>query len=95
MPPVYSMEISADRIKTNQEYSGRARVIFNSNENVDVSSDKTSKIDDTLSFSGNVVVVFREATLKANAITIRKQSDGTSLLEAEKFTLEKHLSNNN
>lgn len=86
--PVYSMEVSADAIHTIQEYNGNARIVFKPSEKFDISSDRISKMSGMTVFSGNVVVTFKRTTLKTDSITVKKQVDGTSLLEAKKFTLE-------
>ncbi|MFM0069283.1 LptA/OstA family protein [Paraburkholderia aspalathi] len=86
--PVYSMEVSADAIRTIQEYSGNARIVFKPSEKFEISSDRTSKINGMTVFSGNVVATFQGTTLKTDSITVKKQADGTSLLEAKKFSLE-------
>ncbi len=86
--PVYSMEVSADSIHTIQEYNGNARIVFKPSEKFEISSDRTSKISGMTVFSRNVVVTFRGTTLKTDSIAVKKQADGTSLLEAKKFSLE-------
>lgn len=86
--PVYSMEVSADAIKTIQEYRGNARVVFKADEKFDIASEITSKTNGVTVFSGDVVVTFRGGALKTDSVTVKKQADGTELLEAEKFLLE-------
>lgn len=78
--PVYSMEISADSIHTIQEYNGNARIVFKPSEKFEISSDRTSKINDMTVFSGDVVVTFQSTILKTDTITVKKSVDGTSLL---------------
>ncbi|UNK24800.1 LptA/OstA family protein [Yersinia intermedia] len=86
--PVYSMEVSADAIQSIQEYNGNARIVFKPAEKFQITSEKTTKINGMTVFSGNVVVTFKGTTLKTDSITVKKQADGTSLLEAKKFSLE-------
>ena len=86
--PVYSMEVSADTIQTIQEYKGNVRIVFKPAEEFKITSKKTSKVNDTTVFSGNVVITFKETTLKTDSVTVKKQADGSSLLEAKKFSLE-------
>lgn len=86
--PVYSMEVSADAIQTIQEYNGNARIVFKPAEKFEITSEKTTKINGMTAFSGNVVVTFKGTILKTDSIIVKKQADGTSLLEAKKFSLE-------
>lgn len=86
--PVYSIEVSADAIQTMQEYNGNARIVFKPSEKFGISSDRTTKINGMTVFSGNVALTFQGTTLKTDSITVKKQADGTSLLEAKKFSLE-------
>jgi hypothetical protein len=86
--PVYSMDVSSDTIQTIQEYNGNARIVFKPSEKFEISSDKTSIVNGMTVFSGNVVVTFQGTTLKTDSITVKKQADGTSLLEAKKFSME-------
>lgn len=87
--PVYAMQASADKIESIQKYSENAKVVFSPGEKFDISSDKASKENDISVFSGNVVVKFKQTTLRSDSVTMKKQADGTTLLEANSFTLEK------
>jgi hypothetical protein len=83
----YAMEVSADSIQTTQEYSGNAKIVFKSSEKFGISSDEILKINGGAVFSGNVIVSFQGSTLKTDSATVRKQENGTTLLEAKKFSL--------
>lgn len=86
--PVYSMEVSADKIRTIQEYSGNAIIEFKLGEKFDIDSDRTLKNNGITIFSGNVVVISRGTTLKTDSLTFKKLADGAVRLEAKQFSLE-------
>ncbi|EFE93374.1 hypothetical protein [Serratia odorifera] len=85
--PAHAMEVSADTNRPVQEYDGHARIMFKPGEKFTVSSERISKEKDATLFTGNVVVAFEQTTLKMDSVSERKQSDGSSLLEATRFLL--------
>lgn len=86
--PVYSMEVSADKIRTIQEYSGNAIIEFKLGEKFNITSNRTSTNNGITIFSGNVVVMSKGTTLKTDSVTFKKLADGAVRLEAKKFSLE-------
>lgn len=87
--PVYSMTLSADTIKTIYEYSENSRITFEPGEKFDITSKNISEINGATVFSGDVVVTFREAVIKTDAVTAIKKPDGTTMLETNSLYLEK------
>lgn len=85
--PAYAMEISANEIRTVQEYSGNAQVVFDADQAFEISSDSISQSDDASTYSGNVVVTWQDMRLEADSLAVAKQEDGTSLLKAARFSL--------
>lgn len=85
--PAYSMDISSGKVQELKEYSDNVRVIFNTNDKFDIQSDHVIKNDSVTVFSGNVVINSQGGAMKSDVVTVKKQPEGSSLLEASKIIL--------
>ncbi len=86
--PAHSAEVSADKIKAIQLYTGNAKIIFDPSEKFEIHAEKNSAINNISFFSGSVAVTFRDSKVRADAVSLKVEPDGSSILEAENFTLE-------
>lgn len=87
--PANSMEISADKVRTIQQYNGSSRVVFKTDEKFSISGDNASQENGVTVFSGNVNIKCGGTTLSTDVVTLKQQADGSSLLESPGFILEK------
>lgn len=89
IPAVFPMTISAEKVRTIQQYNGNSVVEFKSGEKFTIHGDNTSQENGYTVFSGNVNIDFQGTTLSADVVKLKQQPDGSSRLEATGFMLEK------
>lgn len=87
--PANAMEISADKVRTIQQYNGNSHVVFKPDEKFSVSGDNASQENGVTVFSGNVNIKCGGTTLSTDVVALKQQADGSSLLESPGFILEK------
>jgi len=83
--PVQGVEVSANVSQTVQMYSGNGKIIFPPDEKFKISSEHSSEASGVRIYSGNVVINFKGGRIESDTITLKKQKEGMSLLEAKKF----------
>ncbi|WP_421158192.1 hypothetical protein [Aeromonas dhakensis] len=82
-----AMEISADKTRTVQEFTGNVMLKVNDNESVTVSADSVRKSQDGMEYSGKVTLSAEKFNAEADEIKSTTDGHGTTTFTADKLTL--------
>lgn len=82
-----AMEISADKSRTVQEFTGNVILKVNDNESVTVSADSVRKSQDGMEYSGKVTLSAEKFNAEADKIKSATDGHGTTTFTTDKLTL--------
>ncbi|MFQ2298615.1 hypothetical protein ACK32U_02540 [Aeromonas dhakensis] len=82
-----AMEISADKSRTVQEFTGNVILKVNDNESVTVSADSVRKSQDGMEYSGKVTLSAEKFNAEADEIKSATDGYGTTTFTTDKLTL--------
>ncbi|QXC06730.1 hypothetical protein [Aeromonas sp. FDAARGOS 1408] len=82
-----AMEISADKSRTVQEFTGNVMLKVNDNESVTVSADSVRKSQDGMEYSGKVTLSAEKFNAEADEIKSTTDGYGTTTFTTDKLTL--------
>lgn len=82
-----AMEISADKTRTVQEFTGNVMLKVNHNESVTVSADSVRKSQDGMEYSGKVTLSAEKFNAEADEIKSTTDGHGTTTFTTDKLTL--------
>ncbi|WP_336291343.1 hypothetical protein [Aeromonas dhakensis] len=82
-----AMEISADKTRTVQEFTGNVILKINDNESVTVSADSVRKSQDGMEYSGKVILSAEKFNAEADEIKSTTDGHGTTTFTTDKLTL--------
>lgn len=82
-----AMEISADKSRTVQEFTGNVMLKVNDNESVTVSADSVRKSQDGMEYSGKVTLSAEKFNAEADKIKSATDGHGTTTFTTDKLTL--------
>lgn len=82
-----AMEISADKNRTVQEFTGNVILKVNDNESVTVSADSVRKSQDGMEYSGKVTLSAEKFNAEADKIKSATDGHGTTTFTTDKLTL--------
>ncbi|MBL0532674.1 hypothetical protein [Aeromonas dhakensis] len=82
-----AMEISADKTRTVQEFTGNVMLKVNDNESVTVSADSVRKRQDGMEYSGKVTLSSEKFNAEADEIKSTTDGHGTTTFTTDKLTL--------
>ncbi|MEZ6971961.1 MULTISPECIES: hypothetical protein [Aeromonas] len=82
-----AMEISEDKTRTVQEFTGNVILKVNDNESVTVSADSVRKIQDGMEYSGKVTLSAEKFNAEADEIKSTTDGHGTTTFTTDKLTL--------
>lgn len=82
-----AMEISADKTRTLQEFTGNVMLKVNDNESVTVSADSVRKSQDGMEYSGKVTLSAEKFNAEADKIKSATDGHGTTTFTTDKLTL--------
>lgn len=82
-----AMEISADKSRTVQEFTGNVMLKVNDNESVTVSADSVRKSQDGMEYSGKVTLSAEKFNAEADEIKSKTDGHGTTTFTTDKLTL--------
>ncbi|WP_412841569.1 hypothetical protein [Aeromonas dhakensis] len=82
-----AMEISADKTRTVQEFTGNVMLKVNDNESVPVSADSVRKSQDGMEYSGKVTLSAEKFNAEADEIKSTTDGHGTTTFTTDKLTL--------
>ncbi|WP_429071240.1 hypothetical protein [Aeromonas dhakensis] len=82
-----AMEISADKTRTVQEFTGNVILKINDNESVTVSADSVRKSQDGMEYSGKVILSAEKFNAEADKIKSTTDGHGTTTFTTDKLTL--------
>ncbi|CAJ1894561.1 hypothetical protein HLBENOHH_03446 [Aeromonas dhakensis] len=82
-----AMEISADKSRTVQEFTGNVMLKVNDNEFVTVSADSVRKSQDGMEYSGKVTLSAEKFNAEADEIKSTTDGYGTTTFTTDKLTL--------
>ncbi len=82
-----AMEISADKTRTVQEFTGNVILKVNDNESVTVSADSVRKSQDGMEYSGKITLSAEKFNAEADEIKSVTDGHGTTTFTTDKLTL--------
>ncbi|WP_421148495.1 hypothetical protein [Aeromonas dhakensis] len=82
-----AMEISSDKTRTVQEFTGNVMLKVNDNESVTVSADSVRKSQDGMEYSGKVTLSAEKFNAEADKIKSATDGHGTTTFTTDKLTL--------
>ncbi|EKB29727.1 hypothetical protein [Aeromonas dhakensis] len=82
-----AMEISADKSKTVQEFTGNVILKVNDNESVTVFADSVRKSQDGMEYYGKVTLSAEKFNAEADKIKSATDGHGTTTFTTDKLTL--------
>lgn len=82
-----AMEISADKSRTVQEFTGNVMLKVNDNESVTVSADSVRKSQDGMEYSGKVTLSAEKFNAETDEIKSTTDGHGTTTFTTDKLTL--------
>ncbi|MEV3839064.1 hypothetical protein [Aeromonas dhakensis] len=82
-----AMEISSDKSRTVQEFTGNVILKVNDDESVTVSADSVRKSQDGMEYSGKVTLSAEKFNAEADEIKSATDGHGTTTFTTDKLTL--------